>query len=262
MKVVIHSSPTLKHQLEHARAMQMGLGRHGIDAEIELDSLTAEADISICWGWKRGKQLAPRRPVLVMERGYIGDRMKWTSLGWNGLNGRADFHLPEKVDRRRFDYNFGDLMRPWRISGGEYVVVMGQVPGDSQLSGLNFNEWAAFVIDKLRGKTAMEIVFRPHPFTPDERPGNARVIWGTLADVLGKAAAVVTYNSNSGVDAVLAGVPTVAVDAGSMAWPVADHELTAEPQIHVRNEWAYRLAWCQWTFGEIADGTAWEHVRH
>jgi hypothetical protein len=258
MRIVIHTSQTLGHQSEHAKAMQAGLARHGLLAKIVQNNDSEACDIAICWGWKRGQRILPGRPVLVMERGYVGDRFHWTSLGWNGLNGRADFRLPDEIDGRRWDRHFAHLMQDWR-SGGRSVVVMGQVIGDAALGNVNFVHWINDTIAQLRDRTAMEVVFRPHPLGGRFRV-NAPIADGPLADVLAEAAAVVTWNSNSGVDAVLAGVPTVTMDQGSMAWPVTDHELTATPQRHERQSWAERLAWCQWTLDEIADGTAWECV--
>ena len=74
---------------------------------------------------------------------------------------------------------------------------------------------------------------------------------------------VVTLNSNSGVDAALAGVPVIAFDEGSMAWPVAGHK--PQDAIHPprpdRLRWAAELAWCQWTDREFETGECWEHLR-
>ena len=84
---------------------------------------------------------------------------------------------------------------------------------------------------------------------------------GSLADCLADARWVVTFNSNSGVDAVLAGVPTVAVDQGAMAWAVTGRDPTVQPPTPDRSTWAAELAWCQWTLDEIKKGVAWDHLR-
>jgi hypothetical protein len=89
-------------------------------------------------------------------------------------------------------------------------------------------------------------------------PPGAMDAGGNLAEALAGAAFAVTWNSNSGVDAAMAGVPVVAMDEGSMAWPVAAHDLGAVPRLPERRPWAAQLAWCQWRPEEIADGTAWE----
>lgn len=72
----------------------------------------------------------------------------------------------------------------------------------------------------------LPVRFRPHPME-QRRRGFLRQVHGCetdrgpLADSLAGATVVVTWNSNTGVDALLAGKPTVAMGEGSMAAPVA-----------------------------------------
>ena len=104
-----------------------------------------------------------------------------------------------------------------------------------------------------------EPVFRPHPRYPQQFVKFNRLN-GSLSEALGLAKMVVTYNSNSGVDAVLAGVPTVTYDEGAMAWDVTSHNVgyLVTPE---RNEWCYRMAYTQWSPEEISNGEAWEHLK-
>ena len=70
---------------------------------------------------------------------------------------------------------------------------------------------------------------------------------------------VVTFNSNTGVEGVLAGVPTVTMDEGAMAYPVTGHKLVdiVTPD---RMAWAYALAWKQWRMEEMFSGVCWDVV--
>ena len=89
MKVTVCASHTAKHQVEHQRAMLKGLAAHGIPATAGALNHVETVHVAV-WGWRHGAPLrAAGHKVLVMERGYLGDRMAWTSLAWNGLNGRA-----------------------------------------------------------------------------------------------------------------------------------------------------------------------------
>lgn len=83
-----------------------------------------------------------------------------------------------------------------------------------------------------------------------------------LAQAFKRFSHVITWNSNTAVEAVIAGVPAVAVDRGSMAWDVSGRDVNAAPPRPDRRAWADRLTWCQWTAQELADGTAWEAVRN
>lgn len=190
-----------------------------------------------------------------MERGYVGDRFFYTSLGWNGLNGYASFPQAPKDNGERFSKH-GGRIAPWK-TGGDNILILGQVPNDASLKGLDllpfYKEWAR-AAQKAHG---LPVFFRQHPDV--SRRGiaqyvrGAEVSSGSLSDALASAALCVTFNSNSAVEAVLAGVPTVAVDEGSMAWPVTSHTVSSiiRPD---RESWASDLAWAQWSLEEIESG--------
>lgn len=250
------------HQEQHAHALAEGCKVHGIPTIRMRYGERAATKMVACWGWRIGRQLrAAGHDVLVMERGYLGDRFAWTSLGWNGLNGRARFN--PKDDPERFAANFGGTMNPWK-SDGDYVLLIGQVPGDASLGGMDLSRWytnTARVAGLAYGKP---VRFRPHPMAIKrgvrQRVDNAPTLEGTLEEALAGAAVCVTFNSNTAVDAVMAGVPTVALDAGTMAFEVTARNI-GEVYTPSRDRWATRLAWCQWTMDEIASGAAWESVQ-
>lgn len=260
--VTIIAAERAEHQWLHAQALLKGLRVHGIKARIPK-SRHAGADTKVvaCWGWRLGEMYRERgHEVLVMERGYIGDRFRYSSLGWNGLNGRARF--PDIAEPSRFAQICSGCLKPWR-SGGEYVLLVGQVPGDMSLAGQDLRQWYEDIARDAAEVYGVPVRFRPHPQAVERgytwKVESAPTIDGSLQDALRGALVVITYNSNAAVDAVLAGVPAIAVDEGSMAWPVTAHVLT-EIAMPARETWASRLAWCQWTLAEIATGVAWDVV--
>lgn len=219
-----------------------------------------DGDLLVTWGvrWQAEirSQLERGGEVCVLECGYIGNRLEWcsASLG-GGLNGRGRFPKPGDGGQR---FNSMGRLAPWRY-GGEYALICGQVPGDMSVAGV--------CLPKVYRKAAEECaalgfkpVFRPHPKGPMPPPPGVEVIEGTLDEALSGAAFVVTFNSNAGVDAALAGVPVVALDRGSMAWDVASPQV-APPWRPDRAAWATALAWKQWTLAEFKSGMAWEYLR-
>lgn len=246
--------------------------------------LGPEYDAAVCWGWRLGEPMRrfnPHVPVLIMERGYVGDRFHWTSLGWNGLNGRAVFPKPapdvEGKISRRWIQNFGVGMsaKPWRDPSARtaeglpgYALILGQVQNDAACKNVNlalqYRTWYDFL--KRRGHT---VKFRPHPKAVRNTSKLAHLAGlsgkcfaqGTLAEDLAGAKFTVSWNSNSSVDSILAGVPSVTLDEGAMAWPVTSHSLETPVTMPSRTEWAAQLAWCQWQPSELADGTAWRAVK-
>lgn len=255
MQVTVSASARAPHQLAHQAAMAQGLGVIGIEPVMNLGGPVQTKHVA-CWGWRQGKQLrAAGHEVLVMERGYIGDRFEHTSLGWNGLNGHATFPdvpvTPERFDKLA-------SLKPWK-QGGDYVLILGQVPGDASLQGRDmmplYAEWA------MKAQTAYEspVQFRMHPRAAEkgyrQKVPGTEPSGGPLDDALAGALVAICWNSNSAVDAVLAGVPTVTLDKGSMAWDVTAHRI-GDLHRPARETWAHRLAHKQWALDEIRSGVA------
>ncbi len=242
----------LHHHIHGARwcdAFIAGAKRHGL-VEKQFP------DLLVTWGIRQQEniaaQIARGGEVCILECGYLGDRLEQASASFGGgLNGRGRFPLAQD-NGERFRRQFS--LEPWSRRVG-YALIMGQVPGDMSLESVNgdLSGWYE------QAAQMPESVFRPHPLVPDTPcPPGARPIGGTLTECLAGARVAVTFNSNSGVDAILAGVPTIATDPGSMAWPVASHDFNETPARPNRDEWAARMAWCQWTIDEMSSGYTWE----
>lgn len=256
------------HQAEWGGAFAEGLRRHGWAVDM-MPEPGGSCDLLVLWGTRKQdaihQQIRDGGQVCILERGYLGDRFAWSSVSFGGgLNGRAEFR-GVRSDPARFDRHFGHLMRPWRAKEG-YALLIGQVPGDMSLAGVggSLDGWYADVTAVLAAK-GYDVRFRPHPVAVQRgkrfaMPVGAKPVGGALDVVVAGAAIVVTFNSNTAVESVLAGVPTVAIDRGSMAWPVTTHFLETEPQMPDRETWAAELAWKQWTLDEMASGECWDHV--
>lgn len=263
MHVVIHVNH-LGHQQSHGEALRKGLERHGITAEFAAYNVPRPCDVAVIWGWKQPKVIEAGRNILVMERGHVGDRMTYSSMGWNGLAGRGTY--PKAPDGERWNRLWGDLMQPWRPQPHHgRALLIGQVPGDAALYGLDLDQWAAQTAAKLQA-LGWQVTYRPHPLAV--RGNCVRVpplcdrSSATLAEDLAAHDVCVTFSSTTGVESVLAGVPTVTLDRGSMAWPVAHQSLNAVgAPLYARTEWAHDLAWTQWSMDEIASGDAWDHLK-
>lgn len=266
MKLAVVIASQAAHQVATADALRAGMRGSGDAAEIfasDVDFLQRTDFDAVCvWGWRRGKAFRDLGyEVLVMERAYVDDRFAWVSLGWNGLNGRAQW--PDNDSPARWQQHFSALVKPWRIPVGQprYALLLGQVPSDTACRGIQLEAWLSTVAQRLR-MMGRQVLFRPHPKAPTVRvPGVTVSPGSSLADDLAVSEFAVTFNSNSGVDAVLAGVPTVAHDEGSMAWSVSSHSVDERLVMPDRLAWAHRLAWRQWRTAEIAAGLAWPHVR-
>lgn len=218
--------------------------------------------------WPRGEILRKQKEAglktIVLDSGYIhrGDGPNhYYSVGFDGLNGRADFRN-EDMPQDRLD-RLGIVMQPWR-KGGSHILLCGQVPWDASVQNVDVLKWLVDAVDHIRSKTDRKIVYRPHPKAREHSPPIPGTDYSLkpLEDDLADCWAVVTYNSNTGVDAALLGRPVFAFDRGSMALPIANTKWAdlARPSKPCRQQWAANLAYAQWTPQEMKEGKPWQHL--
>lgn len=260
--ITVIANPRSDHQSSHQAALIEGLRELGIVCGSGLNTDKPKTKFVACWGWRIGKSLrAKGHEVLVMERGYLGDRFKYTSLGWNGLNGHAEFpeYLPDYGERFN---RLGIEIKPWKYEG-EYALILGQVPGDQSLQGQDMRGWYEKKAKEIRDYYNIPVHFRPHPEAV--KRGIAQKIpytiesTGSLEEALSGAIFTVCFNSNSSVDSVLNGIPCIVGDKGAMAYDLCGKSIDEiiRPE---REEWAYELAQKQWTIEEISSGEALEGI--
>lgn len=234
-----------------------GLRERGVKADF-VKGRPKSKNVAV-WGWRKGLEFRKKGyNILVFERGYLGDRHYWTSIAWNGLNGYGNFCNPS-CDPTRFNQNF--TLKPWR-DDGKYIIIMGQINGDMSLMGKDLTRFYEQLARDLAEKYQKPVFFRPHPMA---KPGRMNFrpeipcIAGTLEENLRDAYLVAGFNSNSGVDAVVNGIPSLSFDVGSMAYEVTGHE--GHDRIKPdRKNWAAKLAWCQWSPEEIMNASYWDRL--
>jgi hypothetical protein len=199
--------------------------------------------------------------VIVLETGYVnrgdGENHHY-AVGFNGLNGRADFENRGMAGDRWAMLN--TTLRPY--VKGENVVLCGQVPWDASVEMHDHVKWLKHTAANLQKITDRKIVFRPHPNAPLPSLPGCELSMRLFTEDLKDAHCVVTWNSNSAVEGAIAGKPVFAFDEGSMAWGIANKSLLHidEPEYPDRKQWAADLAYAQWTLDEIREGEAWRHL--
>jgi len=257
MRFHLTATPKSAHQVSHQQAMAEAMRKMGIEFSLGADLSHSPHEYVVCWGWHAGAKYREKgHQVLVLERGYLGDRTQWTSLAWNGLNGRGSFPV-NPGSKERFDLT-GARLLPWHLSG-EYVLITGQVPGDASLQGQDLGPWYPLVAAEAEANYQLPVYFRAHPIALQRglrrHPAGTFISKGPLSQALARAAVVINYNSNAGVDAVLAGTSLLAFDPGSMAYEMSGTQFGQQYQPE-REAWAFALAAKQWTIEEIRQGTA------
>lgn len=200
-------------------------------------------------------------PVLVMDLGYLNRWDGYHQLGLNRLNWMPEEECPSD----RF-YRLGIDLKPQ--SGGDYILITGQKPYDGQ-HHMGPEELVAMYSDwvrEIRQRTDREIVFRPHPKGYDLKvPGvtlglPTNLTSGGLDEAIAGAHCVVTYNSTSATDALIAGKPVFcheSAQASSLAnSDLSNIERPRFPSDQERQQHFNRVAYSQWLAQELESGEA------
>jgi len=269
-QVGVFYAPEKKHSFKYLEAFEAGIKKHGHPVTVIQTPHFVECDLAVCWGFRlkyiQYNQKRLNADYLILERGYVGDRFAYSSCGFNGLNGRADFSYAP-TEKLRLEEYFNDEFITLNKTEKKHILVIGQLFGDASVEHVNIREWekeTIAVLSKLYPQ--IPIIYRPHPI--EIKHGIQHTYVGAtnsknkkLADDLQEAIVCVTFNSTSAVEAVLADVPTISCDAGSMAYDITSHELTTYGASPNRREWAEKLVWKQFSIQEFQSGYAWDILR-
>lgn len=273
---------------EPYRHVAAGLRRIGHHVEVVAKSLSwplwrGAADLVIvwngingAWGVIAGRSREAGTNVMVMERGFFG-RMAHTQLDMQGFNHCASWAAglagPAPADGpERFATAWGAAAVTPQPRHGGYVLVLGQVPDDSQLHHSEIHHCGPLV-QAVENATPREIDIRvrPHPLARWRRiaDGRATVAAGDLRTAIAGARFVVTINSNAGNEALAWGCPVLALGpslygiAGaamqtSLAHMAASVRMMLDgwrPSREMTANYLHHLACRQWTCDELAEGT-------
>jgi len=276
MKIICKSR--LLHHHTAINAFTYGLEKSDkaeIDYYDHKNLPTGKYDFAICWGLRAMEELkayTKTKNCLVFENAYLNNvqsvEKEWVSLGWNGLNGRADFcNKNSPDDRWKKHFNDGRLKE---YTDGEYILIPLQINGDQSLKYLGWGVNYQSICESIRNHTDLPILIRDHPTRPNTQPKIEGVKNVKYADfrlpiqtAIAGAKCVVTINSNAGVDSALAGKRVISLDKGSMVWNISAHDFKSinTPKFRDRTQWCNDIAYAQWHPSELKSGEAWEHLK-
>lgn len=224
-------------------------------------------DVAITWGIRsREDAVRVASSHIVIENGFLGNRTEeYFSMTYSGLNGKGS-PIADVINWRGEE--FYHLLKERKPIDGKKVIVLGQVCGDTNLMAFgneNSPSRRTRVMAWLRSQVELwssrgyEVAFKPHPFDPISKSMSSQ--WGirvfhSLDEAFKWADKAVSFNSNSLVDAYLAGLEVLPADNGSLAWPVRHRPIG--PEICGR-DWLDYVASHQWHINEFM--LAWKEIR-
>ncbi|MEE9611183.1 MAG: hypothetical protein V3W19_08020 [Desulfatiglandales bacterium] len=148
-----------------------------------------------------------------------------------------------KFNPKRFE----DLkvpLRPWKRTGRHIVICpLSKMAGE--FINVDPKKWVETVLGELSLHTDRPIIVK----YKDDKP---------ISSALEDAWCLVTHSSNAGVDAVVSGVPVIALGHSAclpVSWDIEDIE---SPHWPAREQWTWNLASNQWTLEEMRSGEAWK----
>lgn len=237
--------------------------------------------------------LNSNKPFLVCEEGPLRQLPAYRKWGWKSYKNGIGIFKNENVDDYRWkkiQKETGIVFSDW-ASPGENILIMGQLEGDSALIEMydagykNFNDYIIEQIKTIRQYTDRPILVRPHPlgaktfYELEEKLNNAyknisvsknynsnTTLNGGkgLEEDLKTAYCVVTYSSNSSVEAIEKGIPVFTLSSTSSAYDVGHTDLSKIENLDYNidiSQWLNRLAYTVWNEDEVANGEMWEHLK-
>lgn len=278
--------------------------KHGIDLRLNYECEIESCDIAVQFGTVKSRTAEHHivkksiqqhaNTIIFIETPVLGrvinkkNQYTYYRVGIDGfLNNQGIFCDPESIDRQRLVELKSRLHVPefpgWKDHTQGNILILLQLPGDASLRGQNMGEWLLDTLEVLRNTTSRPIAIRFHPAMSDK--GRAEffgeigpvlfenyqdIVWNngitrTLEEDLTDAGVCVTYSSGSSIDAILAGVPVIAIDEGNLAYPISSHRLSqvTDPllaDVSAITEWLHMLANSQWTQQEMVTGATWKHI--
>lgn len=234
---VIHCEPRIPWQPKRAAYFAEGLKQVGIPTRITSDRFRHDEGFPVLLGTTRWRDIEQDGgQYLLVDRCSFGDTNTFVTLVWNGHGRRGNHRVPQNVTADRWEKH-GTMLLPWRV--GSQVILCGQTETYSP-QWQSLDSWYSSV---------SATHFRKHPAgsNPTGLPESTDFDDCKVA---------ITLNSSIGVGCVLAGIPTVTMDEGSMAWDITGHSLN-EVRMPYREPWCHWLAWTQWSDEEIREGLPW-----
>jgi hypothetical protein len=280
VKVILNHVHKPLCQAKRVLWWKRGIEDRGDEWELENPLESGQfGEAVISWGVREryvAQQMGLAR--VVMECGFLGDRLDNWYVGMAGLNGMG--HLPGPVIRGRGE-PFHELLWPRRTGRLKHrtATILGQVPGDTNLLAFGTSEprqveaygsWLRKLCPFLDSQ-GLEVGFRGHPkdlvygfgLLGDERSNvhDFNGLGWTKDEVFEWSDIVVAFNSNALVEAFCFGCDVLPANPGSMCWPVRS-ALGRPRRIAEREKmrWLDLVASYQWSTAEIQAGDAWRYV--
>lgn len=286
-----------------SRALSEGLKIFGDELEIrsvndygegkKYEGPADDVDVMLCYGVKSSElvkdHIAVKAPYIYIDKGYfrhkdpLNPAMElYSRMSVNEFQPLSYFQ-EKKNPSDRFDRLGMSIKRKRFDHRNNVIVFCSSSQKFYEYHGIgNLEDHDRKVIRRLRKTMSAlkdrdlfrNIVYRPKPsYVKRHLKDSTDALGATwfsgptdrLSRWLSKTHVVVTFASNSALEAILEGVPVYAYGP-TIARPMCETEIENIndpffPSDKNRYQWAYDMAYHQWTLEEMKSGEAWENLR-
>lgn len=212
------------------------------------------------------------------------NREQHYGIGWDGQCGYG-VYMNEGSPSDRFE-SLGISYKGWRTpSESAFILFTLQLPWDSAVYHDDYVARVDTALQALLKHSTRQIVLKTHPLYDERKMNRGRDVQKTIVDPFeniikkhlsndrvvkypDKSASmkeilqnddihcVVSFNSNSLTDAIIYGVPGLALDRGAYAWPMCETDISQVEDPFIpddRSQWLFDLAYTQWKPGEMGE---------
>lgn len=250
-----------------ADAMRIGLGKHGVSAEILSKFNGVCADIALAYGWAHERIFTAYKDAgatyVYWDLGYWARKFPGNPLDGYYRLAVGDWDTAVNMRLQCPDDRWRAAGIPLRERAGRpnEILIAGMSEKAAKSHGYRFNQWEHRLRDDIAAfGLKYPIILRP-------KPNKKKRGLPDIQKALASARIVISHHSNVSVDALIAGVPSYAVKGVGV---LARHgeTLTADylqkpyfPSDADRLQILCDIAYAQWTPAEMRAGAAWEHIK-
>lgn len=275
--VNVYFAPSNSRSKVLAQAMARGIKASTNDIVSLRSSVSydgrIDSDVAVFYGLSEGltkvmTDYSSHAKAVYMDLGYWSRRINGKYDGYHkvSVNSRHPTAYFQKVKHSGSRFrSLGIPIEPWKKNDDGHILVAGMSAKAALAEGIDPEVWERNIIREISLRTNRKIVYRPKPNWSSARPISGSEIQRKveLADAFVNCHSVVTHHSNVAVDALLAGIPAFCWHG--LATPMSKHIIheIEEPWFpDGRDQWAFDIAYCQWSIEEMAKGLPWKHLKN
>ena len=209
-------------------------------------------------------QKKKKKKIVILELGFI-NRELYYSVGFDDSVGNGYYgNIDVNDNSRSLKLNY--KLENYKDNKEGNILICGQIPTDSQVNGINYYDFIHKLILDIQKISTKRIILRNHPKLKRKNQlwklkyNNFEISQNKdLKDDFDRAVCIISYNSNSLLDALLYGLPIICLNNKSIVYNLANHtidsinELKYPSKEEIQQKLNY-ISYCQWNKQEIENG--------